>query len=444
MVYMQIAISFLALLFISGCAEKSTAPAPEMLIIDNEIADVREYPQSIEPYLKNFSCEPNGKEQYEEFNKNFYLPWTMSEPSVDKNSAMWAWNIYTKGESYGSNLRLNEPKWFEEVKENANFEKYATLNRHAASMHYANLRAFPTHRPLFRDFKEAGEGFPFDYLQNSSVNPMEPLFVTHYSKDKAWVHVITSTATGWLRSREIAYVSDEQKKIFIQSKHVSIISDKQPVYDKSGEFLFRARIGMILPVKEEKQQSYEVLVFKRGLDANAKIESVRVAVEYASLQGDTMQTLITSQVLNDLLKTSYGWGGMFEDRDCSATMRDFFTPFGIWLPRNSGAQAKEGRVIDMQALSNDEKERLILDKGIPFRTLLYRKGHIVLYIGEHDGKAMVLQNMWGVKTEIEENEGRKIVGKTVITTLNPGKEVKGFVDKSSLISRLSSMSILDF
>ena len=35
---------------------------------------------------------------------------------------------------------------------------------------------------------------------------------------------------------------------------------------------------------------------------------------------------------------------MFGDRDCSALTRELLTPFGIWLPRNSVAQARTGAV----------------------------------------------------------------------------------------------------
>jgi len=435
-------LSVIFLFLISGCASKvDTVSVSINTTEEAEIEDVRKYPQYIEPYLKNFTSQASS---FSDFNERYYLPWTLTEPSVSKNSAMWAWNIYTRGDSYGSNLRLNNEQWFKDVKINANFGNYATINRLAVSIYYSDLRAFPTHRPLFRSFKEAGEGFPFDYLQNSSVNPMEPLFITHYSKDRAWVHVITATTIGWLRYREVAFITDEQKNLFMNSEHVSIVSDKQPLYDKNGQFLFRGRIGMILPLKKDSDLNFDVYIFKRDTNADAIVDSIKIPLEIASIQSNEMQTIVTSQVLNDLLKTSYGWGGMFEDRDCSATMHDFFTPFGIWLPRNSSAQAKEGHVIDISGLKDCEKERLILEEGVPFRTLLYRKGHIVLYLGEHDGKAMVLQNMWGIKTEIEENEGRKIVGKTVITTLNPGKEVNGFVDDSSLIRKLSSMSILGY
>ena len=41
---------------------------------------------------------------------------------------------------------------------------------------------------------------------------------------------------------------------------------------------------------------------------------------------------------------------MYQERDCSSTLRDLFTPFGLWLPRNSGQQAGEGIYISLKDL----------------------------------------------------------------------------------------------
>ena len=39
----------------------------------------------------------------------------------------------------------------------------------------------------------------------------------------------------------------------------------------------------------------------------------------------------------------YGWGGIDGGRDCSSTIKDLLTPFGIWLPRDSKDQYRRRR-----------------------------------------------------------------------------------------------------
>ena len=129
-----------------------------------------------------------------------------------------------------------------------------------------------------------------------------------------------------------------------------------------------------------------------------------------------------ARAANVLVGQHYGWGGMYENRDCSAMIRDLFAPFGIWLPRNSKDQAREGgRWIDLSMLKAVEKERVIRRDGVPYLTLLYMKGHIMLYMGVHDDAVLVFHNFWSVRTKGKaKSQRRQIVGQAAITTLRPG------------------------
>jgi hypothetical protein len=150
------------------------------------------------------------------------------------------------------------------------------------------------------------------------------------------------------------------------------------------------------------------------------------------------------KIANELIDEPYGWGGLYGNRDCSAMTRDFFTPFGIWLPRHSEDQVKEvGTYVDLQRLDPAQKEKIILEKGIPYLSLLWRKGHVMLYIGEQNDRALIFHNAWGIKTmDLSGREGRKIIGKAVITTLYPGEELSSLAPDGLLIKNIAAMSIL--
>jgi hypothetical protein len=60
---------------------------------------------------------------------------------------------------------------------------------------------------------------------------------------------------------------------------------------------------------------------------------------------------------------------------------------------------------------------------VPFLTLVRKPGHIMLYIGSKDGEPVVLQTIWGLKTRHRGIEGRRIIGRTVISTLEPGADL---------------------
>jgi hypothetical protein len=124
--------------------------------------------------------------------------------------------------------------------------------------------------------------------------------------------------------------------------------------------------------------------------------------------------------------------------------RDFFAPFGIWLPRHSADQAKKvGTFIDLQKLDPEQKEQFILQQGIPYLSILWRKGHVMLYIGEQNGRALIFHNVWGLKTrDLRGREGRKIIGKAVITTLYPGAELYCLDPEGLLLKNISAMTVL--
>jgi hypothetical protein len=125
--------------------------------------------------------------------------------------------------------------------------------------------------------------------------------------------------------------------------------------------------------------------------------------------------------------------------------RDFFAVFGIWLPRHSEDQVKEvGTYINLQGLPSEEKEKIILARGVPYLSLLWRKGHVMLYIGAKDGRALIFHNIWGIRTkDLAGREGRKIIGQAVITTLQPGQELRDIDSASgSLLDNISAMNIL--
>ena len=190
----------------------------------------------------------------------------------------------------------------------------------------------------------------------------------------------------------------------------------------------------------------EVLVATAGKNGQALLQKGFVSAEAAAEKPLRFNRVNAARIANELIGEPYGWGGLYGNRDCSAMTRDFFTVFGIWLPRHSADQVKEtGFLVDLQGLSAMEKEKTIIAKGIPYLSLLWRKGHVMLYIGQKDGRALIFHNAWGVRTkDLQGREGRKIIGQAVITTLEPGKELRNVdTDAGSLLDHIAAMNILD-
>ena len=194
---MKIVCAICLTLLMLGCSTKSEVKVEETKQID----DLSYIPQFASNY-SNILDSNISKADQSKFESQYFSVWNMDTPIGDKESMQWAFNTFSAGKSYAENLQLHEEIFFNDMKDNSQYEKYSSLNRRAITLKEVNVRAFPTDRPLLRDPQRAGEGFPFDYLQNSTIHANKPLLVTHYSKDKEWLHVFSSFAYGWVKASD--------------------------------------------------------------------------------------------------------------------------------------------------------------------------------------------------------------------------------------------------
>ena len=97
---------------------------------------------------------------------------------------------------------------------------------------------------------------------------------------------------------------------------------------------------------------------------------------------------------------------------------------------------------DLSHLSRKQKERYIIEHGIPFGSVLYLKGHIMLYIGEYQRRAMVAHSAWSVKTSTLFRKYKNMLGGVVVTSLYAGKEHNGIFSKTLLIDRVVGITNL--
>ena len=423
------------LLLMAGCAPKEPAVTPL-------VYDLQYYPQDATAYAENISDKKNLLSVQQAYEIHYFLPWSYSTPPKSLDEVLWPFRSYTAEKMFGANLQPLPQSWYDGMYDAANFSAYGTINRYAVTLQYANLRSFPTHKPLFKDPKIAGEGFPFDYLQNSGVHANEPLFVSHYSKDGGWVYVFSSYATGWLPVYEIAYIPKNYTQKWQEAKQLHITKENFAIKDTEGRFVFYGRVGMMLPIISIEAEHYVALSVTAGPYGSATYTEVVVPKEAGRDVPLALNQTTLPDLANQLLQSNYGWGGLYAERDCSSTLRDMYAPFGIWLPRNSFQQSGVGKSIPLQDLSESEKLERIKEKGIPFETLLYRKGHILLYLGVYDGTVMVLHNVWAIKTKSGETQGRKVIGKTVISSLKLGCEQPDYDEESGLLKNIESMNVI--
>ena len=416
------------------------------------IADLEEFPQNPFRYISGPPDEPfisteEGNRAFSRFRNHLFAPWDRKKPAHSMDAVMWPWRAFTSeaGDLAGANLRPPGEGWFESMKERAVMERFGTLNERGIVVRETDLRNFPSVEPLFRNASLPGEGFPFDYLQQTVLRPGEPLFVSHLSAEGGWAFVESPQAAGWVDIRDIAFVDEDFVTEWMSRPLAVVVAEDVTVRDSLGRFVFSLGVGAVAPLDSPVP---DLKGYRRVLlplrDANGKAALSR---GYASQGGLARLPLEytpwnMAKIMAELAGRPYGWGAILGNRDCSAMLKDLFAPFGFWLPRHSADQAGQGERINLKGLSPDEKESEILEKGIPFRTLLWLPGHVMLYAGAYRGRAAVFHAFWGIRTRVEGRQGREIVGTTAFTSLEPGKELP-FADlEATYLKRLESMTIL--
>ncbi len=437
----RLTLIFLLALSLSGCSASVGGEESAKIPEDYEIADVRNLPQNIGAYVSSFRDDSLGKtcREYflDEFRRKYYAPWTSGAPVTDVNGFVKEMKKHLRKDWDGENRRRVPRSVMEELSANCDLEHLPSLNMPAIVTAATDLRVLPTEKPFF----ESSDNFPFDALQHTGLKLNEPIRVLHLSRDGLWAFVETADTDGWVNVRDMGFMDKKTAGKWEKHAQVVIVKDSTLIGDRYGPVNRSVNVGTICPLAAEWGDSYEISVpVNIGLHM-VKIEKVKVPKESARRFPQRPDMALITLVGNELLGKPYGWGGNFRDRDCSALIRDFYTPFGIWFPRGSFNQINSGKSIPLAGLSSNEKERLIRGKGVPFLTLVYLKGHIMLYAGERDGKAIIFHSIWGVAVRNGNGiESKKIIGKSIVSTLNPGGELK--LAGGSLLDRVSDMLVL--
>lgn len=385
------------------------------------------------------------KELKKKYLKRHFSVWEENFRPPKAKDMFWA--IYDKSGFDESKKPINA-RFFTELVKSININSYPNERKIAIMVKSANIRALPTNKPRFSKI----DGYPFDRWQNSLIFAYTPIIVLHSDKSKEWLLVQSSFVSGWVKADEVAFVSQKQAREMMSADFVLPMEDKIPLYH-NGLFLQNARVGMLLPTikgSSKGDSKRQILAFKRDINGDA----IKIRVDFDKKLFAPFPLPLSNENIAKMIERigaeNYGWGGMYENRDCSSFVRDIFANVGIWLPRNSKAQVdygKRAKGSEFIALpkDNDAKIALILSRAKPFRTIIWLKGHIMLYIGAIKGNPIVAHQVWGISSK----NGTEILSAVSITTLTPqidiedGIIVKNDLDsKQSLLDKIEAINIL--
>lgn len=332
---------------------------------------------------------------------------------------------------YGENFKEHDSKWWNKINNNIDWMALGAVNyleeNRAIAIANTYARTLPDMSPDFYHPTIAGQGAPFDNSQESAIWVGTPLYVLSTTKDKAWALVLTPDAYfAWVKATDIAHVSTEfinQWQQAARLRLLAITKTETSIVNSNQQFQFTGYIGAVFPKAPEAadiQGQISILIPVKKDNNQAKIK-----IAYVSLASISIMPLKASPenmvaILNQLKNRPYGWGGAYFYNDCSQEMKSLFTPFGLWLPRNSFQQSLMGKGLDISASKLNERLELLKEKGHPLMTIVYLGGHIMLYLGNKNmagekNVAISYQNIWGLPSE--KGDRRYVIGQSIFFPL---------------------------
>ncbi|MDR3279553.1 MAG: SH3 domain-containing protein [Synergistaceae bacterium] len=406
-----------------------------------KFADLERFPQSASAYLPISPDAPisdyvNQVVYAEEYLRNHFAPWQNEDLSYldltfEKIFAFH--NSIYKKQYYTADGAPFAKKSMEALKANAVVDP-TSPPRPGVVLSNVDVRVLPMARSLYESkAAAAGSGgrLKLDVLQNSTLKPGEPVALYSSSGDSNWLFIASGVVVGWVRASAVSMVDQDFMDAYRYTTHAVITKDNMRVTDDLGKFLYNMKLGTVLP-----RDGDGILLPERGKDGMASMW------RFIPQEGDAAEFPIPFTprnavfAIDQMMGEPYGWGGALGFRDCSAMTRDYFTLFGIWLPRNSGDQSITGARISLKNTASEERGGIMASRAIPFATLIHMPGHIMLYLGLYDGEPVVFHNTWGVGT----NGGRAVIGRAVVTSLKLGAEIQDKPANSLLMDRIDTLS----
>lgn len=378
-------------------------------------------------YNHYYSTDPQGLSPWNEQLVTSILPIMKKiEPEVlDEFNNQ---NKASENKHFAENFKEHDQIWWSKISDNMDVyaltsSEFKEENR-AISVTNTLARALPDLAPDFFHTSLPGQGFPFDNLQESAIWAGTPLYVFSTSKDKAWSLILTPDAYfAWVKSSDIAYVSIafiNQWQAAAQQKLVAVTETDAAIIDTHQRFQFTGYIGAVFPMvqRTSQQTSLFIPIKKRNNQAVIKIGIINTQSSRIMPLAASPHNMMT--ILRQLQNRPYGWGGAFFFNDCSQEMKSLFTPFGIWLPRNSAQQSQLSSTLNLSKNNVDDRIKTLKEKGHPLMTLIFIGSHIMLYVGNknmdnHDIEAITYQNVWGLSPA--NHDKRYVIGQSLFFPL---------------------------
>ena len=287
--------------------------------------------------------------------------------------------------------------------------------RYAVTVKRANVRILP----------EPHNGDRYDSLQGTAIDPAEAVAVLWESSDGSYIFAQTRNYFGWIDRESVAFTDRKTWLGYVRPKNFLVVTDnKFAFYLNDEKILFQmgAKIPLENTALKDNFWTARLPVSDGGNLREVLVEIYNDKNLNLGFLDCTANNFIRQgfKFLGDV----YGWGGLDNSVDCSAFVEDVYRSMGLEIPRDANKQ--EG-AMPIVAVFNDvtSEERLDIVQRSPTGALLFKRGHVMLRLGNDDAGTPII--IHAASSYI--SDGRKIfVRKVLVSDLNYVGNVNPTID----------------
>ncbi|WP_404340889.1 NlpC/P60 family protein [Pseudoalteromonas mariniglutinosa] len=308
----------------------------------------------------------------------------------------------------GRQLTTND---FANYQRNLNLEGVKNTNqvRFGVIVKRTALRKFPTWDRVLN----SGLDKDLDRFQESGMFPGESVAVLHQSADKKWLLVRAYNYLAWAPSEDIAFADVETIRGYQQQDDFLVVTGDKVLTTYVPTDKARSEVqldmGVRLPLVPNHETphlldgqntyaSYIVQLPTRDPRGKLQIKPAMISKSADVNLGYlpyTEQNLIKQSF--KFLGERYGWGHDYNGRDCTGFVGEIYKSFGLLMPRNSGQQGSSEYGVNRRFAKNSSThDKLTAVKKMKIGDLIYIPGHVMMYLGEHNGQPYVIHDVKGL------------------------------------------------
>ncbi len=285
--------------------------------------------------------------------------------------------------------------------------------QYAVTVRRTNLRNLPTGEALF--YYPGDEDF--DALQETALDPAEPLAVLHFSANGFFYYVQAANYSGWISKYDIAFTDRDTWLHYVEPKKFLVVTGKNVLVKTNGEMV-EYQQGARIALTGEQGNVYIASVPVRSADGRLGSLNVSLLKSDPALHCGYL-AYTANNIMAAVFKfydAPYGWGGLKSSVDCSSLIYNAYRTVGIFLPRNADEQESSAGVHHkLQGL--DEAGRSAVISALQPGACLYMDGHVVMYLGRSADIPYVIHALGSYYNAGE----REIQMKVVVSDLKLGR-----------------------